>query len=82
MLTPSNDYSQCMDGDLSLQGVGIPLRALRRLGELASHQRGGPEVPARLIGVRWALIATEFLNVIAFVLFWRAAKTIREETVS
>jgi MFS family permease len=33
-------------------------------------------------GIRWALIATEFLNILAFALFWMARKTIREETVS
>lgn len=33
-------------------------------------------------GVRWALILSELLGFIAFVLFWMARKTIREETVS
>ena len=33
-------------------------------------------------GVRWALITSTLFGLIAFVCFWRARKTIREETVS
>lgn len=33
-------------------------------------------------GVRWALIASVYVNIVAFALFWAARKTIREETVS
>jgi MFS family permease len=33
-------------------------------------------------GIRWALISSAGVGVVAFVLFWMARKTIREETVS
>jgi MFS family permease len=63
---------------INLIGLGMGPVAV---GALSDTLSGGFDMGAAE-GVRWALIATEFLNVIAFVLFWRAAKTIREETVS
>ena len=62
---------------INLIGLGMGPVAVGALSDgLSGSGMGAAE------GVRWALIATEFLNILAFALFWMARKTIREETVS
>jgi MFS family permease len=61
---------------INLVGLGAGPVAVGALSDTLGGSMGAAD------GLRWALIATEFLNLLAFVLFWTARKTIREETVS
>lgn len=61
---------------INLVGLGMGPVAVGALSDGLGATLGVGE------GLRWALIGVEFLNIVAFALFWMARKTIREETVS
>jgi MFS family permease len=63
---------------INLIGLGLGPVAVGVLSDVL----GGGMGLGTAEGIRWALIATELLNIVAFALFWMARKTIREETVS
>lgn len=63
---------------INLVGLGLGPVAVGALSDFLNLGAGLGEGE----GLRWALIATEVLNVLAFVFFWLARKTIREETIS
>jgi MFS family permease len=63
---------------INLVGLGLGPLAVGILSDLMAGPMGlGPAE-----GVRWALILSTLLGTVAFLLFWMARKTIREEVVS
>jgi len=63
---------------INLVGLGLGPVAVGLLSDVLA----GPGGLGEAQGVRWALMLSASLGVVAFVLFWRARKTIREEMVS
>jgi MFS family permease len=63
---------------INLIGLGLGPVAVGALSDLLA----GPGGLGEAQGVRWALILSALLGVVAFGLFWTARKTIREEMVA
>lgn len=63
---------------INLVGLGLGPLAVGALSDLLAGPMGLGEAQ----GVRWALIVSSLFGLIAFVLFWLARKTIREDMVS
>jgi len=63
---------------INLVGLGLGPLAVGLLSDILA----GPGGLGEAQGVRWALILSASLGLVAFGLFWRARKTIREEMVS
>jgi MFS family permease len=63
---------------INLIGLGLGPVAVGALSDLLA----GPGGLGEAQGVRWALILSTLLGLVAFGLFWTARKTIREEMVS
>ena len=62
---------------INLVGLGLGPVAVGVLSDVLAGPMGLGEAE----GVRWALIISTLFGLIAFVLFWQARKTIREEMV-
>ncbi|EJL36271.1 sugar phosphate permease [Caulobacter sp. AP07] len=62
---------------INLIGLGLGPVAVGALSDLLA----GPGGLGEAQGVRWALILSTLFGLVAFALFWRARKTIREEMV-
>jgi len=63
---------------INLIGLGLGPVAVGALSDLLA----GPAGLGEAQGVRWALILSTLLGLVAFGLFWAARKTIREEMVA
>jgi MFS family permease len=63
---------------INLIGLGLGPVAVGALSDLLA----GPGGLGEAQGVRWALILSAGLGLVAFVLFWQARKTIREDMVA
>ncbi len=63
---------------INIVGLGLGPLAVGALSDILA----GPMGMGSAEGVRWALILSSFMGVVAFGLFWAARKTIREEMVS
>jgi MFS family permease len=63
---------------INLIGLGLGPVAVGALSDLLA----GPGGLGEAQGVRWALILSALLGLVAFGLFWTARKTIREEMVA
>ena len=63
---------------INLIGLGLGPLAVGLLSDILAGPMGLGEAQ----GVRWALIISAGLGLVAFGLFWAARKTIREEMVS
>ena len=63
---------------INLVGLGLGPLAVGALSDLLAGPMGLGEAQ----GVRWALIISSLFGLIAFVLFWLARKTIREDMIS
>ena len=63
---------------ITLVGLGLGPLAVGILSDVFAGPLGMGEAE----GVRWALISSTMIGLVAFLLFWMARKTIREEMVS
>jgi MFS family permease len=63
---------------INLVGLGLGPLAVGILSDVFAGPLGMGEAE----GVRWALISSTMIGLVAFLLFWMARKTIREEMVS